>query len=121
MAKKKFVGKAFIEEFVLGFGFLSGVWVKIGIDPTSEVIKFLGNIFQQYVQNSSFTFVFWAIPFLIMAGSLWGAFKVGGLLGILAVVAGFFAGMLLGGSMWLILLIVAVVLGFIAPYVKNAK
>ncbi|HZK60604.1 MAG TPA: hypothetical protein VFC41_00920 [Anaerovoracaceae bacterium] len=35
----KVIGKSFVNEFVLGFGFISGLWIHAGINPESELIK----------------------------------------------------------------------------------
>ena len=33
------VGEVFVQEFVVGFGFLSGLWIYAGVDPTAEILK----------------------------------------------------------------------------------
>ena len=49
MAKKV---HRFIWQFVIGFGFLSGIWTAIGIDPESLLITALGSaVTAQYSQT----------------------------------------------------------------------
>lgn len=31
------IGLSFVQEFVLGFGFLSGLWIHVGVNPESEI------------------------------------------------------------------------------------
>jgi len=31
--------KGFITDFVVGFGFINGLWIAAGVDPESEIIK----------------------------------------------------------------------------------
>lgn len=31
------VGLSFVQGFVLGFGFLSGLWIHVGVNPESEI------------------------------------------------------------------------------------
>jgi hypothetical protein len=50
MARK--IGVIFVQEFVLGFGFLSGLWVHVGIDSEAEILKAFSSIIQALAPNS---------------------------------------------------------------------
>jgi hypothetical protein len=103
-------GKAFTNEFVMGFGFLSGLWVYAGIDPEGAVLGALATLVPS------------AGPLLLILSivgplvSLAGAYALGGMLGLLAVAFAFFGGMFItkGAGIWLLL--IALGLGYAAPY-----
>ena len=36
---RRYSGEAFTQEFVLLFGFLSGLWIYAGVNPEAEIAK----------------------------------------------------------------------------------
>lgn len=34
----------FVQEFVIGLGFFSGLWIYAGVDPTAEIVKSLSMV-----------------------------------------------------------------------------
>jgi hypothetical protein len=113
------VGRAFVQEFVLGLGFLSGLWIYVGVDPKAEIFKIFYNIIQSISPNPLYSFLFWFIPALLTVIAVVGAYRTGGVLGIAAVVLAFFAGLLINTPTAIILLLAAIIAGFAAPFLTR--
>ena len=107
------IGETFVQEFVIGLGFLSGM----GIDPEGMIIQALS----QALPNPSFGFkaLFFLLPLIITIISILGAFAIGGWLGITAVGLAFIGGIFINHSFGAYLLVGAVLLGLIAPQSKG--
>ena len=100
-------GEVFIQEFVIGLGFLSGLWIYSGVDPTAEILK----SFSLLVPEMSGFFP--VIAVVITIGSIAGAYFMGKWLGLLAVLLAFLGGIFIGSwGIWL--LIGGVILGPLA-------
>ena len=117
MASKK-LAVSFIQEFVLGFGFISGVFTRIGIDPEAEIIKAFASIIETLSPNSGFSLIFWLLPIASTIVSIIGSLVIGGWLGLIAVVLAFLGGVFLDNVIGITLLLVGVVLGLIAPLMR---
>lgn len=115
------IGEIFVQEFVLGFGFLSGFWIHVGIDPESEVLKALSAIIQTLAPNSRFSLLFWVIPIASTIFSIIFTYLLGGWIGLIAVVLAFLGGVFIESSVGVILLIVAILLGMFAPSTKERQ
>jgi len=113
------IGKSFVQEFVLGFGFFSGLWIHIGIDPEVEVIKALSSVVQQLAPNPMYSFVFWIIPIIATLGSLAGSYFLGGWLGLIAVGLALLGGIFISSGFGVFCLIIGIILGFIAPFTSD--
>jgi len=117
MSKK--LNEIFVQEFVLGLGFFGGFWVHVGINPESEVLKALSTIVKTLVPNSNFSLLFWMIPVVDMMFSILFAYVLGGWLGLIAIFLAFLGGVFIESMFGIVLLIIAVFLGIIAPSVKE--
>ena len=106
----------FVNEFVIGFGFLSGLWLAIGRDPQAEIFKAFATIIKTLNPNSGFGQLFFIIPIIIFVCSSLVTYFIGGKLGCVAVVFGFLGGLLTLVSPWIstILLFIGMGLGIIA-------
>jgi len=82
MNKKEY----FIDEFVIGLGFLSGLWIAVGFNPEAELFKALGMIINILNPNFGFNTLFFIVPTLILIASIIGSYLMGGKLGLFAVV-----------------------------------
>jgi len=107
-------GEIFIREFVIGLGFLSGLWISIGINPESEIIKAFAQVLKEL--GSNLGFLFYIIPIIVFIGSIFVAYQQGGKLGLFAIGAGFLGGLLIvpASILGVIFVIVGFVLGLIA-------
>lgn len=113
------VEKSFIEIFVIGFGFLSGLWIHVGVNPETEIIKAFSSIIKTLNASFGFSFLFWIIPIIVLVGSIIGSLVVGGWLGLIAVGFAFLGGIFINSTFGIICLFIGIVLGFIAPNVNN--
>ena len=117
------IGAIFVQEIVLPFGFLNGIWISIGVNPKTEVLKTLSWIVEAFAPDSQFGLIFWLIPILTSILYVLASFLVGSWLGLIAVGLAFLAGLtiltipLLGT----LLFILAVVLGFFAPIMRDGR
>ncbi len=79
----------FVQEFVIGLGFLSGLWIYAGIDPESALLGALVSAIRQLAPNSPLTFIFqiivWIIPVISTFFSIAGAYISGKIVGVVAV------------------------------------
>lgn len=115
-------GKYFVQQFVLGFGFLSGLWIHIGFDPKTAFLSFLSGLLQQVWPNPLYSVGFWIIPVISVALSLFWAFHTGGLFGLIAVTLAFISGIFINFILAWWILILAIIIGLIAPFLhKKAK
>ena len=115
----KSIGESFVNEFVLSFGFLSGLWIHIGINPESEVMKILSTLIQQISPNPTYSFLFWLIPILSTLIALAGAYAFGDWWGVIAVALAFLGGIYINLNLGIILLILGIILGFAAPWIND--
>lgn len=105
-------GKVFVQEFVIGFGFLGGLWIYAGVNPDTEILKAFSVIVPEM---SGF---FWWIGVMITIGSIVGAYFIGKWLGLLAVFLAFLGGIFLNHlGIWP--LVGGIILGFFAPQLKS--
>jgi hypothetical protein len=111
MAKKL---RRFIWQFVLGLGFLSGLWTAIGIDPEDVLITALGSAVTSISPDPYVRALFLILPTLLLIGSVIGAYRNGNVPGLISVVVAYVAGLVILTSAisGLVLLGVAVVLAY---------
>lgn len=120
MGKKELKSKKFFIEFIVGFGFLSGLWLAIGIDPQAEIFKILQFLINYFFKNQEITFwssmFFYVFPTLTLIISLILIYRKAKWWGFIAVGLGFLAGVSILASPFLaiILLIISFLLGFFA-------
>lgn len=113
-----------VKELLIGFGFLNGIWVAIGIRPGDIIIEILN-------RNSEYlpAIVRWVlvivpiIALLITIYMLLKVYKRGGVLGSFAVFIAFVSGTLILQNLVLslILLGIAIALGWITFKRKQRK
>lgn len=112
-------GERYVKEYVVGFGFLSGIFLAVGVDPKGEIFKNLSNLLAQYNQDLAawYTIIFGIISFLILILTILYAYGAGGLIGIAAIIFAFVGGLIIMGVpiVGVILLIIGILLGRIAP------
>ena len=108
--------KSIVRELIIGFGFLNGLWVAVGISPEEWVYNFL----KAYINNmpAMMKTIFVIIPTILMILTLITVFKTyqsGKLLGLISVGLAFVAGTLIFANYITsgILLAIALILGAI--------
>jgi len=116
-------GEVFVREFVLGVGFVGGIFTRIGIDPEAGAFKALIAVvidFAKFVSPSlasQISLLFWFLSIIIAIFSLIAIYFCGGIMGLLAVglawLAGFF--IMVNPLAGLLLLIISASIGMLAP------
>ena len=107
--------RKFLKSSVIGFGFLSGLWVHIGINPGSIVAQWLEQILLT-VSPENVTWITLAFlygPTLLTLLSLFIVYHHAGFFGFIAVALAYAAGITLS-LMSIPLLLLAIVIGWLA-------
>ena len=114
MAKRS---RTYIWQFVIGLGFLSGIWTAIGIDPAEVILNLLGSVTGEIYPDPTLRQLFIILPTILLILSIWGAYKKGRVLGLVSVVIAYMAGLSILVALWpsLVLLLAAIVTGYLAP------
>ena len=110
-----YIMNRFTRVYIIGVGFLSGLFIGIGVNPEAEIIKAFLEIIEAYSPGLAIL-----LKVILILLGLYGtiqswksAYKRRGLLGIIAVALAFLGGLLLGlniaTGIWL--LIVAILIG----------
>jgi hypothetical protein len=113
MAKRS---RTYIWQFVIGLGFLSGIWTAIGIDPEEVILNLLGSVTGEIYPDPTLRHLFIILPTLLLLLSIWGAYKKGRVLGLISVVIAYMAGLSILVALWpsLVLLLAAIITGYLA-------
>ena len=107
---------AFIWQFVLGLGFLSGLWTAAGIDPGAIVLNVLGTIIDTIYSDPLVRSILLLLPIILLIVSILGAYKRGKVLGLGSVMVAYIAGLFILISIVIsfVLLGTAVITGYLA-------
>lgn len=105
-----------LKELITGFGFLEGLWLAVGINPEAEILKALTNIMVNLGVDAGSIFLLQILPVIVLLVTIFTVYKVGGILGMVAVGCAFLGGLLILISpiVTIILLLAGLVLGGIA-------
>ncbi len=106
----------FIRQSVIGFGFLSGFFTAIGIDPEDAIIAFAGSTITTLYPDPQVSYLFVLLPTLLLLISVITAYRLGGVMGLASVIVAYCAGLATFTSLVsaVILLIVAVAMGYLS-------
>jgi hypothetical protein len=113
MAKRS---TTYIWQFVIGFGFLSGISTAVGINPEEVILNTLGTVTSAIYPDPTVRQLFIILPTILLIISVYSAYKKGRVLGLVAVIIAYLAGLsiLVSVGTTLVLLLVAVVIGYLA-------
>jgi len=113
MAKR---GRTYIWQFVIGLGFLSGIWTAIGIDPEEVLLNVLGTVSGAIYPDPLVRQLFILLPVILLIISVRRAYKRGKFLGLVSVLIAYVAGLsiLVALPASLVLLAAAIVTGYLA-------
>jgi len=113
MAKRS---KTYVWQFVIGLGFVSGLWTAIGIDPQAYLLTTLGNVVHTLYSDPVVRWIFLLLPLIVLGVSVYGAYRKGRFPGLLSVIIAYFAGVLIfvATATALILLGSAICIGYLA-------
>jgi len=120
MAKRS---RAYIWQFVIGLGFISGVWTAIGIDPEAVILNVVGDIIGTVYSNPGFRSLLIILPTVLLVISVFGAYRRGRVLGLISVIVAYISGLAILVSIMTsaILLVVAVITGYLATNRRMRK
>ena len=120
MVKKS---RTYIWQFVLGLGFLSGLWTAIGINPQEIILNILGTVTESVYSDPSIRFLFIIVPTILLIVSIIGAYKKGKVLGLTSVIVAYFAGLffIISTTTSVIFLCIAIIIGYLATNRKLTK
>jgi predicted branched-subunit amino acid permease len=106
----------FIRQFVIGLGFLSGIFTAIGIDPQVILLRIIGNAVGSVYPDPQVSYMFFILPTVLLLVSLIAAFMKGKVLGLVSVIVAYCSGVLIfiSAVLSITLLLLAVALGFLA-------
>lgn len=109
--------KVFVQESVVGFGFLSGLFLQAGVDPEGAILSAFWDVLVEFEPGlEPFRAIALAGLALISAVIELGiAYAVGRWLGIAAVALAFVGGVFIEASFGAWFLLAGIGLGFIAP------
>jgi hypothetical protein len=107
--------RTYIRQFVIGLGFLSGIWTAIGIDPEAVIINALGTAVGMLYPDATVRSLFIILPTILLILSVREAYRKGRLFGIVAVIIAYLAGLtiLVSAMSALVLLLAAIVTGWL--------
>lgn len=120
MAKRS---RAYIWQFVIGLGFISGVWTAIGIDPEAVILNVVGDIIGTVYSDPGFRSILIILPTVLLVISVFGAYRRGRVLGLISVIVAYISGLAILVSIMTsaILLVVAVITGYLATNRRMRK
>lgn len=109
----------YTRVYIIGLGFLSGLFIGIGVDPDGEIVKALIDILATYSPALAILLriICITIGIISMIQSWASAYRRGGRIGIFAVGLAFLGGILIGlgygVGIWLVIvaIIVAILIG----------
>jgi hypothetical protein len=113
MAKRS---RRYIGQFVIGLGFLSGLWTAIGIDPEEVIFNVLNKVVDTIYPDPNIRTLFLILPTLLLLISIISAYQKGRVLGLVAVIVAYGAGLsiLVSVPSALLLILLAIVIGYLA-------
>jgi len=90
----------FLREYVILLGFLSGLSMAIGFDIQESIWKGAGAALEATLGVAGIGTLFVVLPTLLLAYSVWQAYRRGGVVGLGAVMCGFLGGLLIVTLPW---------------------
>jgi hypothetical protein len=120
MAKKS---SLFIRQFVIGLGFLSGLFTAIGINPQETIIRIIGSAVGSFYPDPLVSYLFLILPTILLLISVITAYLNGRVLGLISVLVAYCSGILIlvSTAPALVLLGSAILLGYLAVNRRMAK
>jgi len=108
-------GDNYVQEFIITFGFLEGLWFRLGYSPEGTIVDAIAEVIKTINPDYSWvSIVFMVLSVIFFIITLSQAFEIGGGLGIFAIFLAFIGGILLN-QIGFILLAVAILIGWISP------
>jgi hypothetical protein len=115
--------RTYIWQFVIGLGFLSGLWTAIGIDPEAVILNAIGKAADIVYPDPNIRTLFILLPTVLLLVSVYGAYRKGRIPGLAAVIVAYLAGLsiLVSTVTAIVLLVAALCLGLLATNRRIAR
>ncbi len=109
-------GEKFAQEFVIGFGFLGGIWLKVGVSPEGAIAEAVVEVMKSINPDMApwISILFTALSIIFFIFTFIFASFIGGGAGVIAIILAFIGGFLLN-EIGVLLLLIAVIIGLFAP------
>ncbi len=106
----------YIWQYTIGLGFLSGIWIAIGIDPQEVILNLVGTVTHAVIADPGLARIFIILPLVLLLASVWQAYRKGKMLGLASVLIAYLAGLSILVALWtsLLLLGAAIAAGYLA-------
>ena len=87
-------GEMFVRTFVIGFGFLSGLFARIGVDPQGLVVSSMLDILKEIDMSMaiSFSILFGLLSIIVPVANFIEGYIAAGIVGIAAIILGWLSG-----------------------------
>jgi hypothetical protein len=120
MAKRS---RKYIWQFVIGLGFLSGLWTATGIDPQEVIFNVLNTAVEIIYPDPNIRTLFLILPTLLLLLSIFSAYQKGRVPGLVAVIVAYAGGLsiLVSVTTALLLLVLAIFIGYLATNRRAVK
>lgn len=105
----------FVGECVVGFGFVSGLFTGVGVDPETEIVEAFAQLANSI--HAGLGWLFWLILPVSWISSVGVAYASGKWLGLMAVALAFLGGMLMvtwSPAAGVVLLLIGIGAGYLA-------
>lgn len=94
-----------LQELILLFGFLNGLWIYAGVNPDTEILKAFTDLVPEMSSE-----LFWIVVLISTVVPVWVTWVISKWLGLLAVLLAFVGGVFIESfGIWC--LVVAVIMG----------
>ena len=102
---------------------MSGLWTAIGIDPQEVFLNVLGRVADTMYPDPNLRTLFQILPTVLLLFSIISAYRKGRILGLAAVIVAYGAGLsiLLSVTSALLLLVLAIITGYLATNRRLVK
>ena len=84
-----------LRELIIGFGFLSGIWLSVGINPTVEILDVFTDILNNFGINIGHIILLQVLPIIFFLVFMCLIYRRGGKLGLVAVACAFIGGLII--------------------------
>lgn len=116
-------GNNFFKNFIIGLGFLQGIWFAMGINPSAKIFEGVQGLINYINPSLKFSFVFSVLPIIILVIGIILIYREASIFGIFASILGFIAGtmILVSPTYSVILLALSWLLGWSGVNIKKRK
>ena len=108
----------FVQAFVIGFGFLSGLWIHVGVNPESEIAKAILSALEEFDSGIADLLGLWllfVVPIIGAIGTMGVAYNLRGWLGVVSIALGFWGAIFFHHPIGILMVLGGIGIGMFAP------